>query len=156
MRRSTGPPSRGADRPDLLFADHHSAQASRGVRLAPCLVPNLEHYEYMPSPVRLCDPWPRMPHPDVLGYSMCDYGYAFPCTVSLKRGLRRLAAPGLEPRDAGQQPLFLRDKLVDARREPAVLPKQIQHQRPHVVSKRINLLRRHASLNELAWTSSMR
>jgi len=68
-----------------------------GARLALWLVPNLEHYEYMPSPVRLRDPWPRMPHPDVLGYSMCDYGsrvgfwrmldvidrYAFPCTVSL-------------------------------------------------------------------------
>jgi hypothetical protein len=52
--------------------------------------------------------------------------------------------------DAGQQRLVLRQQLVDARREPADLPQQPQHQRLHVVSKRNDLLRRHASLNQLA------
>lgn len=68
-----------------------------GARLALWLVPNIEHYEYRPAPVRARDPWPRMPHPDVLGYSLRDYGnrvglwrmveaidrHAMPCTVSL-------------------------------------------------------------------------
>ena len=55
----------------------------------------------------------------------------------------------------GAMRLVLRDQLVDARREPAVLPQQLQHQRFHIVSERINLIRRHASLNQPAWTISM-
>jgi hypothetical protein len=43
-----------------------------------------------------------------------------------------------------------------AHREPAVLPQQLQHQRLHVVSEPIDLLRRHASLNQLARKSSTR
>jgi allantoinase len=43
-------------------------------RIAVWLCPNLEHYEWLPGPVRVRDPWPRMPHPDVLGYSSKDYG----------------------------------------------------------------------------------
>jgi hypothetical protein len=37
-----------------------------------------------------------------------------------------------------------------------LLPQQLQHQRLHVVSERIDLLRRHASLNQLACKSSTR
>src|SRR6202007_1095305 len=45
-----------------------------GARVAVWVVPNIEHYEYMPKLVRTRDPWPRSPHPDVLGYSQRDYG----------------------------------------------------------------------------------
>jgi allantoinase len=68
-----------------------------GARVALWLVPNVEHYEYLPRQGQLRDPWPRTPHPDVLGYSRADYGnrigiwrtfeaidrYRMPCTVSL-------------------------------------------------------------------------
>jgi peptidoglycan/xylan/chitin deacetylase (PgdA/CDA1 family) len=44
-----------------------------GARVALWVVPNIEHYEYLPAKgVR--DPWPRTPHPDVLGYGLRDYG----------------------------------------------------------------------------------
>jgi hypothetical protein len=72
------------------------------------------------------------------------------------RRLRRLAVLGLELGDAGQQRLVLRDQFVDTCREPADLPQQLQHQRLHIVSERIDLLRRHASLNQLAWKSTTR
>ncbi len=45
-----------------------------GARVALWVCPNLEHYEFLPDPVRVRDPWPRMPHPDVLGYGTKDYG----------------------------------------------------------------------------------
>jgi allantoinase len=45
-----------------------------GARVAVWVVPNVEHYEYLPDPIRLRDPWPRMPHPDILGYGTRDYG----------------------------------------------------------------------------------
>jgi len=45
-----------------------------GARVALWVVPNIEHYEYLPSPSRVRDPWPRTPHPDVLGYGSKDYG----------------------------------------------------------------------------------
>jgi allantoinase len=68
-----------------------------GARIALWLVPNVELYEYLPRTGQVRDPWPRTPHPDVLGYSRADYGnrigfwrmlevidrYAVPCTVSL-------------------------------------------------------------------------
>src|SRR5215216_41193 len=68
-----------------------------GARIALWLVPNIEHYEYLPRPNQAKDPWPHMPHLDVLGYSRADYGnrvgfwrmieviarYHIPCTVSL-------------------------------------------------------------------------
>src|SRR5208282_3435978 len=72
------------------------------------------------------------------------------------RCLRRLAVLGLELGDAGQQRLVLHDQLVNARREPADLLQQLQHQWLHVVRERINLLRRHASLNQLARKNSTR
>ncbi len=66
-------------------------------RVAVWVVPNVEHYEYLPSPIGSRDPWPRSPHPDVLGYGTRDYGnrvglwrmmevtdrLGIPCTVSL-------------------------------------------------------------------------
>ena len=68
-----------------------------GARVALWVVPNIEHYEYQPQYVRTRDPWPRSPHPDVLGYTVRDYGnrvglwrmfdmtddLKIPCTVSL-------------------------------------------------------------------------
>lgn len=45
-----------------------------GARVAVWVVPNVEHYEYLPARVAHRNPWPRMPHPDVLGYGLRDYG----------------------------------------------------------------------------------
>ncbi|MGH7041735.1 MAG: polysaccharide deacetylase family protein [Acetobacteraceae bacterium] len=45
-----------------------------GARVALWVVPNVEHYEYLPKFVRVRDPWPRSPHPDLLGYTTRDYG----------------------------------------------------------------------------------
>ncbi|MBL8381734.1 MAG: polysaccharide deacetylase family protein [Burkholderiales bacterium] len=45
-----------------------------GARVAIWVVPNVEHYEYQPAQVRVRDPWPRQPHPDVLNYGIRDYG----------------------------------------------------------------------------------
>ncbi len=71
-----------------------------GCRVALWVVPNIEHYEYLPRQVRVRDPWPRSPHPDVLGYGGKDYGnrvglwrlfevldrHEIRCTVSLGLG----------------------------------------------------------------------
>src|SRR3569833_2331564 len=46
----------------------------KGARVAVWVCPNIEHYEYVPAEVRVRYPWPRMPHPDVLGYGGRDYG----------------------------------------------------------------------------------
>ena len=68
-----------------------------GARVAVWVVPNVEHYEFLPDPVGSRDPWPRTPHPDILGYGLRDYGnrvglwrmaevtdkLAIPCTLSL-------------------------------------------------------------------------
>ncbi|MFT6582391.1 MAG: peptidoglycan/xylan/chitin deacetylase (PgdA/CDA1 family) [Alphaproteobacteria bacterium] len=43
-------------------------------RVALWVVPNIEHYEYAPQPQRARNPWPRTPHPDVIGYGSKDYG----------------------------------------------------------------------------------
>jgi peptidoglycan/xylan/chitin deacetylase (PgdA/CDA1 family) len=43
-------------------------------KIALWVVPNIEHYEYLPPSGQVRDPWPRMPHPDVLGYGSRDYG----------------------------------------------------------------------------------
>jgi allantoinase len=45
-----------------------------GARLAVWVCPNIEHYEFLPALIRQRDPWPRTPHPDVLSYSLKDYG----------------------------------------------------------------------------------
>ncbi len=44
-----------------------------GARVALWVVPNVEHYEYLPD-AGPRNPWPRTPHPDVLGYGLRDYG----------------------------------------------------------------------------------
>jgi peptidoglycan/xylan/chitin deacetylase (PgdA/CDA1 family) len=43
-------------------------------KIALWVAPNIEHYEYLPPPGNGRDPWPRMPHPDILGYGGRDYG----------------------------------------------------------------------------------
>lgn len=67
-----------------------------GARVAVWVVPNIEHYEYLP-PHGAIDPYPRTPHPDVRKYAYHDYGnrvgfwrllevldrHDIPCTVSL-------------------------------------------------------------------------
>jgi allantoinase len=45
-----------------------------GARIAVWVCPNIEHYEFLPAQFRQRDPWPRTPHPDVLSYSLKDYG----------------------------------------------------------------------------------
>jgi len=68
-----------------------------GAKIALWIAPNIEHYEYLPSLVKVRDPWPRTTHPDILGYGQRDYGnrvgvwrffelmdrYKIKCTVSL-------------------------------------------------------------------------
>jgi len=54
------------DRPKLNWPN--------GARVAVWVLPNIEHYEYLPVERRIRDPWPRMPHPDILGYGGRDYG----------------------------------------------------------------------------------
>jgi allantoinase len=45
-----------------------------GARVALWICPNIEHYELHPAFVRTREPWPRSPAPDVLCYSLRDYG----------------------------------------------------------------------------------
>jgi len=72
-----------------------------GARVALWVLPNIEHYEYRPAFVNGREPWPRAPHPDVLGYGVRDYGnrvgvwrmfdcfdrHDIRCTVSLNFGV---------------------------------------------------------------------
>jgi allantoinase len=67
-----------------------------GARLAVWIVPNVEHYEYLPPPGAQ-DPYPRAPHPDIRKFSYHDFGnrvgfwrmlevldrWSIPCTTSL-------------------------------------------------------------------------
>ena len=53
-------------RPQLRWPDNK--------RLALWICPNIEHYEFQPKFQRVRDPWPRSAHPDILGYSLRDYG----------------------------------------------------------------------------------
>ncbi len=82
---------------DSAMPERPPVQWPDGARLALWIAPNIEHYEYLPEVVRVRDPWPRVPHPDILGYGLRDYGnrvgvwrlfelfdrYRLPCTVSL-------------------------------------------------------------------------
>jgi len=75
-----------------------------GARVAVWVVPNVEHYEYLPAEARVRNPWPRTPHPDVLGYGGRDYGnrvgllrmfevldkHQIRCTVSLSMSVLRM------------------------------------------------------------------
>ena len=54
------------DRPKITWPD--------GARVALWVLPNIEHYEYLPVHSNVRDPWRRTPHPDVLGYGERDYG----------------------------------------------------------------------------------
>lgn len=87
--------------------DRTPVQWPGGARLAVWVAPNVEHYEYQPALVRVRDPWPRMPHPDILGYGLRDYGnragfwrllevfdrLAVRCTVSLSMAVLDLYPP---------------------------------------------------------------
>ena len=67
--KNTGPRlnySAIVDRPPLRWPG--------GARVALWVVPNYEHYEYLPRAGQKRDAWPRTPHPDVLNYSLRDYG----------------------------------------------------------------------------------
>ena len=84
-------------------------RARRGLGL-----PNIEHYEYVPAEVRVRNPWPRMPHPDVLGYGGRDYGnrvglwrmfevldkHSIRCTVSLSMSVIEMYPEILEAMEA--------------------------------------------------------
>lgn len=75
-----------------------------GARMALWVVPNVEHYEFVPEQIRVRDPWPRMPHPDVLNYGVREYGnrvgfwrllevldrHKLRCTVSLNYSVLEL------------------------------------------------------------------
>jgi len=45
-----------------------------GRRLAVWVVPNVEHYEYLPSAPSVRNPWPRSAPPDALNYPRKEYG----------------------------------------------------------------------------------
>ncbi|HEY8370342.1 MAG TPA: polysaccharide deacetylase, partial [Thermodesulfobacteriota bacterium] len=81
----------------LPIVDRPSLKWPGGKRLALWVVPNIEHYEYLPPANPIRDPYPRTPHPDVLSYGAKDYGnrvglwrlfevmdrHGIRCTVSL-------------------------------------------------------------------------
>jgi allantoinase len=78
------------------IVDRRPIEWPNGARVAVWVVPNIEHYEYLPPPGPV-DPYPRTPHPDVRKFAYHDYGnrvgfwrmlevfdrYDVPCTVSL-------------------------------------------------------------------------
>jgi peptidoglycan/xylan/chitin deacetylase (PgdA/CDA1 family) len=78
------------------IVDRDPIRWPEGDGVAVWVVPNIEHYEYLPPPGGP-DPYPRTPHPDVRKYSHHDYGnrvgfwrmlevldrHDVPCTVSL-------------------------------------------------------------------------
>lgn len=94
------------ERPKLSWPD--------GARVAVWVCPNIEHYEYIPAEVRVRNPWPRMPHPDVLGYGGRDYGnrvglwrmfevldrHSIRCTVSLSMSVIEMYPEILEAMEA--------------------------------------------------------
>ena len=64
-----------ADRaPYSAIVDRPKFTLPNGARIAVWVVPNVEHYEFLPGPTRVRDPWPRSPHPDILSYGIRDYG----------------------------------------------------------------------------------
>jgi allantoinase len=82
------------------FVDRRPIRWPGGERVAVWVVPNVEHYEYLPPP-SVEDPYPRTPHPDVRKYSYNDYAnrvgfwrllevfdrHDVACTVSLNVGV---------------------------------------------------------------------
>ena len=85
-----------------------------GARVAVWVVPNIEHYEYLPAEQGVRNPWPRTPHPDVLGYGGRDYGnrvglwrmfevmdrHSIRCTVSLSLSVLEMYPEILEAMEA--------------------------------------------------------
>ena len=91
-----------ADRfPFVPYENRPKLEWPGGARVALWVLPNIEHYEYMPTFNNVRKPWPRMPAPDVLGYGIRDYGnrvgvwrmfdvfdkHNIKCTVSLNFGI---------------------------------------------------------------------
>ena len=82
--------------PYLPIIDRKPIHWPQDKSVAIWVVPNIEHYEYLP-PAGAVDPYPRTPHPDVRKFSYHDYGnrvgfwrmlqvfdkFDVPCTVSL-------------------------------------------------------------------------
>lgn len=66
MRQERVPYQPITDRPALRWPN--------GARVAVWVVPNVEHYEFLPPTGQPRDPWSRTPHPDILGYGLRDYG----------------------------------------------------------------------------------
>lgn len=54
--------------------DRKKIQWPNGARVALCIVPNVEHYEYLPPAHPIRNAYPRTPHPDVFSYGAKDYG----------------------------------------------------------------------------------
>jgi allantoinase len=97
-RETTAEPKMEPDRFDYSpIVERPPLAWPNGARIAVWVVPNIEHYEYLPRIIRTRDPWPRQPHPDILNYGIRDYGnrvglwrlfevmdrHAIRCTVSL-------------------------------------------------------------------------
>lgn len=94
---SRAAPSSAARLEYSAWPDRPRTRWPNGARVALWIAPNIEHYEYLPELIRVRDPWPRMPHPDILGYGLRDYGnrvgvwrlmdlfdrFRLRCTVSL-------------------------------------------------------------------------
>lgn len=56
------------------ISDRPALRWPGGKRLALWVVPNIEHYEYLPPSNPIRNPYPRTPHPDILAYGGKDYG----------------------------------------------------------------------------------
>ena len=59
---------------DLPLINRPIIRWPEDARLALWIVPNMEHYEFLPRPDHTRNQWPRTPHPDVASYSHRDYG----------------------------------------------------------------------------------
>jgi allantoinase len=78
------------------IVDRAPLQWPSGAKVALWVVPNIEHYDYLPPPGPV-DAYPRSPHPDVRKFAYHDYGnrvgfwrmlevldeHSVPCTASL-------------------------------------------------------------------------
>jgi peptidoglycan/xylan/chitin deacetylase (PgdA/CDA1 family) len=97
----SSPPPREHDRfPYSPIVDRAPLRWPNGARVAVWVIPNIEHYEYIP-PAASFRVFPRTPAPDVREYSYRDFGnrvgmwrmldvideHAIPCTVSLNVGV---------------------------------------------------------------------
>jgi len=60
--------------PDIPLPRRPRLQWPGGAKVALWVVPNVEHYEFLPPVGAKRDPWPRTPHPDIQGYGTRDFG----------------------------------------------------------------------------------